>query len=1319
MKWPLLVLSSAFLFALGLLLTGAPSVVQAQTSAPGKVSLTKIGVGDGSARFRWSVIGGLNDGDTIRIEYKQATTTSWTGASHSTFTHPTFQGQVTGLVQSAAYDFRARATNSAGDGDWSDVVTVAGKPDSPQNFGATASTTDVSVNVFWDFPASTGGAGLTGYTVQWRPHHATNNWVDSPSTGSKDVGPTATSADITAADGLDPNTNYNFRISAANADRRSFWTPNDGSVEAATISTSASISATTPDPLKEGNLDGAELTVDLAGATYAANLTTSQFSITPAVTGLSVSAVNRADNDTAVLTLDYDYTDAAMTADTDLAVVVAAAATSLSTSLTTNTVPVGHFVNSTVSFGEHSVQEGDDVMLPLTLSEPVPLEFQVEWNTSDGTATAVQDYAAQTYADTSKTISPGTTSTTINFPTVEDVLDENDEHFNFNVSIESLPSALQGKVFAQALGVRITITDDDDPPVLTANSAIVDEGDSGTTNLDFTLTLTPASGKTVSVEYRFIVPTILIPNKASAPEDFAATDGETITFAPGETSKTVTAEIKGDTVFEPNERFFLALADASIMNASFDPSLSTDEPGYHSVTGTITNDDTEPTSIILSLNPTSVAEEAGGAQSVAVTAAFPPGSSTLSTDTRVILSVGAPGDSATEGTDYQTFLNSSVTISARATTGTRTLFISPIDDTDQEGSEEITVSGMVSGFTVSSATLTLTEDDIPPTTSALALSQDTVAENGGQTTLTVTLDGRTTIAETTVEVAAQAGVFTVDQVSKTIAAGATSATFTLTAVPNDVDAADATASVSVTLTGGTGDNIVQPDPASLDFTITDDDPTPRATLSVLPNPVDEVDGGATVTVTATLDRPSGQATTLTVSAAPATGSNPAETADFTLSGNAELTIAAGETASTGTVQITANADADSEDERVTVTATAANSHGVTAPAAVTLTIRDDDVPGARVTAADPVTVAEGATATYTLALNVQPSGDVTIRVTPGSNSGVTVDTDSGTPGEQDTLTFTSTTWNTAQTVTVTGAQDDDAVDDSGSIGHAIVRASTSSEYDNISIDAVNVAVTDDDTAGFTIDTDPDTAGVQSTPVAVVEGETAEYTVVLDAAPATGSVRITVTSDDTGAARASRSSLTFSRSNWDDPQTVRVTGQQDADSSSETVTITHAVVAASSADEFDSLADQTVTVNVGDDETINYDSDGDGLLEVHNLAQLNAIRWDLDGNGTPSTGNEANYAAAFENPRDGVVCPSGTTCNGYELMADLDFDENGDGEITAADVAYWNGGSGWEPIGGNGTTALYQAAFDGNDRTIANLFINRGKHERPGPLRRSV
>ncbi len=74
--------------------------------------------------------------------------------------------------------------------------------------------------------------------------------------------------------------------------------------------------------------------------------------------------------------------------------------------------------------------------------------------------------------------------------------------------------------------------------------------------------------------------------------------------------------------------------------------------------------------------------------------------------------------------------------------------------------------------------------------------------------------------------------------------------------------------------------------------------------------------------------------------------------------------------------------------------------------------------------------------------------------------------------------------------------------------------------------------------------------------------------------------------------------------------------------------------------------------------VDYDTDDDNLIEISNLAQLNAMRWDLDGDGAPSTGNEASYAAAFPDAVEDKGCL--TTCIGYELTADLNFDTSGNG-----------------------------------------------------------
>ena len=120
----------------------------------------------------------------------------------------------------------------------------------------------------------------------------------------------------------------------------------------------------------------------------------------------------------------------------------------------------------------------------------------------------------------------------------------------------------------------------------------------------------------------------------------------------------------------------------------------------------------------------------------------------------------------------------------------------------------------------------------------------------------------------------------------------------------------------------------------------------------------------------------------------------------------------------------------------------------------------------------------------------------------------------------------------------------------------------------------------------------------------------------------------------------------------------------------------------------------------------YDADDDGLIEVSNLAQLYAIRYDLNGDGAVDDFNMdppdyLNYMLAYSDAADGMGCPA-SGCTGYELTADLDFDTNGNGQADAGDD-YWNGGAGWRPIGVS--DARFTAMFDGDGHTIRNLYIN--------------
>ena len=115
-------------------------------------------------------------------------------------------------------------------------------------------------------------------------------------------------------------------------------------------------------------------------------------------------------------------------------------------------------------------------------------------------------------------------------------------------------------------------------------------------------------------------------------------------------------------------------------------------------------------------------------------------------------------------------------------------------------------------------------------------------------------------------------------------------------------------------------------------------------------------------------------------------------------------------------------------------------------------------------------------------------------------------------------------------------------------------------------------------------------------------------------------------------------------------------------------------------------------------TVDYDTDDDGLIEVSSVAQLEAVRWDADGDGYSDHGGPLHVG--FPNALAQMGCPS-SGCVGYELAADLDFDTNASGDADEGDD-FWNSGHGWVPIGAD--TDHYSAVFEGNGHTISNLFI---------------
>jgi len=159
------------------------------------------------------------------------------------------------------------------------------------------------------------------------------------------------------------------------------------------------------------------------------------------------------------------------------------------------------------------------------------------------------------------------------------------------------------------------------------------------------------------------------------------------------------------------------------------------------------------------------------------------------------------------------------------------------------------------------------------------------------------------------------------------------------------------------------------------------------------------------------------------------------------------------------------------------------------------------------------------------------------------------------------LTFSAADWNTAQTVTLTGVEDADAVDDTATVSHAVSGA----DYGDVTVAQLEVTVTD-------------RAGVAVEPqsLVVTEGSDETYTVVLTGAP-TEPVIITPGSDNPDVTLIG-GALTFTTGNWNTRQTVTVTAGDDPDSQDERAEVSHAVSGYGS---ISSAASVSVTVRDND------------------------------------------------------------------------------------------------------------------------------------------
>ena len=776
------------------------------------------------------------------------------------------------------------------------------------------------------------------------------------------------------------------------------------------------------------------------------------------------------------------------------------------------------------------------------------------------------------------TVSPATlTFTTGNWNTAQTVtvtgVDDNvDQSSNRSATISHTVTSTDSKYNNVTISsVTVTVVDDDGAGVT------INESDGSTS-------VTEATGVGRTDTY-----TVVLASLPSASVEIAVASGATgaatvgpatLTFTTGNwnIAQTVTVTGVDDDVDNTDD-----VRSATISHTA--TSTDTDYSGINidDVTATVADNDTASITIIQSDGSTSVSEAAAGR-----------------TDTYTVKLATRPVHSVTievASGDTGAAMVSPATLTF--TTGTwntaQTVTVTGVDDNvDQSSDRSATISHTATSTdpkynTLSSNVAAAVVDDDTAGVTMGGSGSISVTEAAGTTntgSYTVVLD---TLPTASVEIAVASGatiIATVSPATLTFTTGNwnTAQTVTVTGVDDDVDntndARSATISHTATSTD-TGYSGIDIDDVTT--TVVDND-TAGATISASDGISVTEAAGATNTesYTVVLDT----LPTASVEIAVASGATTIATVS-----PASLTFTTGNWNTAQTVTVTGvddNVD-QSSDRSVTISHTATSTDtdysGIDIDD-VTTTVVDNDTAGATISASDGISVTEAAgvtnTESYTVVLDTLPTASVEIAVASGATTIATVSPAS--------LTFTTGNWNTAQTVTVTGVDDnvDQSSDRSATISHT--ATSTDTDYSGIDIDDVTTTVVDNDTAGATISA---SGGISVTEAAGATN-TGSYTVVLDTLP-TASVEIAVASGTTAIATVSPASLTFTTGNWNTPQTVTVTGvDDDVDNTNDarSATISHTVTSTDS--KYNNVTISSVTVTVVDDDgagvTIN-ESDG--------------------------------------------------------------------------------------------------------------------------------
>ncbi len=619
---------------------------------------------------------------------------------------------------------------------------------------------------------------------------------------------------------------------------------------------------------------------------------------------------------------------------------------------------------------------------------------------------------------TTVTIPAGATSATYTVDVVDDNITESNESFTIalNDSQENTTSngiAVNRSSTLSAQAITYTINNDDIATVnFDANSSSANEGNSGTSSADVTLSMTNPSSAATTITYT-------VGGTANNPDDHTLSDG-TITIPAGQTVGTITiTDIRGDNVVEDDETVIITIT--RLTGAELGSTLT------H--TYTITNDDIA--TVNFDASSSSANEGNSGTSSADVTLSMTNPSSAATTITYTV------GGTANNPDDH-TLSDGTITIPAGQTVGTITITDIRGDNVVEDDETVIITITRLTGAELGSTlthTYTITNDDTTTLQFASGLPTSGL-ESATALTLTVTLTNpaaHTITAGVTANASSSATSDGTDYTlpnSVTINAGDTVGTISITI--NDDNTVEETETIVVDLSNVSGiAGVSLGSPVQHTYNITNDDTT-TVNFDASSSSANEGNSGtSSAAVTLSMTNPSSAATTITYTVG-GTANNPD---DHTLS-DGTITIPAGQTAGTITITDIRGDNVVEDDETVIITITRLTGAELGSTLTHTYTITNDDIATVNF-AASSSSANEGNSGTS--------SADVTLSMTNPSSAATTITyTVDGTANNPDDHTLSGGTitipaGQTVGTITITDIRGDNVVEDDETVIITITR----------------------------------------------------------------------------------------------------------------------------------------------------------------------------------------------------------------------------------------------------------------------------------------